>query len=107
MAYKIYPGAGAVALPRDLTLPAVPTFAALAGNVPPNPDTSLDMANLTRILFCADGLTRRRRVSGQGYPFRAPAAAGAPPSRRAFSSRRRARGARAGLLPSFPPRPEL
>ncbi len=80
MAYKIYPAAGALALPRDLTLPAVPTFAALAGNAPPDPDTPdtpLDLVNLTRILFCADGLTRRQRVGGEDYHFRAAASAGA------------------------------
>ena len=77
MAYKIYPAAGAVALPRDLALPAIPTFAALAETAPPNPDTSLDIANLTRILFCADGLTRRNRVGGEDYHFRSAASAGA------------------------------
>jgi SagB-type dehydrogenase family enzyme len=82
MAYKIYPAAGAVALPRDLTLPAMPAFAALAGNAPPDPDTPLDdtpldLANLTRILFCADGLTRRQRIGGEDYHFRAAASAGA------------------------------
>jgi SagB-type dehydrogenase family enzyme len=82
MAYKIYPAAGAVALPRDLTLPAMPAFAALAGNAPPDPDTPLDdtpldLANLTRILFCADGLTRRNRVGGEDYHFRSAASAGA------------------------------
>src|SRR5229473_1397605 len=80
MAYKIYPGAGALALPRDLTLPAMPAFAALAGNAPPDPDTPdtpLDLANLTRILFCADGLTRRQRVGGEDYHFRAAAWAAA------------------------------
>ncbi len=64
----------------QLTLPAVPTFAALAGNAPPDsdtPDTPLDLANLTRILFCADGLTRRQRVGGEDYHFRAAASAGA------------------------------
>src|SRR5260370_6300285 len=78
MAYKIYPAAGALALPRDLTLPAVPTFAALAGNAPPDPDTPdtpLDLANLTRILFCADGLTHRRRVCGREYHFLSAASA--------------------------------
>src|SRR5690349_24587340 len=82
MAYKIYPAAGSLALPRDLTLPAVPTFAALAGYAPadadtPLYDTPLDLANLTRILFCADGLTRRQRVGGEDYHFRAAASAGA------------------------------
>jgi SagB-type dehydrogenase family enzyme len=77
LAYKIYPAAGSLALPRDLTLPAIPTFAALAENAPPDPDTPLDLTNLTRILFCADGLTRRRRVSGEDYHFRSAASAGA------------------------------
>jgi len=77
MAYKIYPAAGTLALPRDLTLPAVPTFAALAGNALTGPDTPLDLANLTRILFCADGLSRRQRVGGEDYHFRAAASAGA------------------------------
>src|SRR5260370_27922381 len=80
MASKSYPAAGALALPRDLPWRAVPTFAGLAGNAPPDPDTPdipLDLANLTRILFCADGLTRRRRVSGEDYHFRAAASAGA------------------------------
>ena len=32
---------------------------------------------LTRILFCADGLTRRTRVGGEDYHFRAAPSAGA------------------------------
>ena len=37
----------------------------------------LDLATLTRILFCANGLTRQRKIDGEDYHFRAAASAGA------------------------------
>ena len=37
----------------------------------------LTLEALTRILFCADGLTRRTRIGGQDYHFRAAPSAGA------------------------------
>ncbi|HZC46579.1 MAG TPA: SagB/ThcOx family dehydrogenase [Candidatus Acidoferrum sp.] len=75
--YKIYPGAASVALPRDLNLSATPTLAALSSYVPADFSASIDTAALTRILFCADGLTRRKRVGADDYHFRAAASAGA------------------------------
>jgi SagB-type dehydrogenase family enzyme len=73
--YKIYPEAGTMALPRDLDLPTMPTLEAIA--TPADGANDLDLAALTRILFCANGLTRRRKVSGEDYHFRAAASAGA------------------------------
>jgi SagB-type dehydrogenase family enzyme len=43
-------------------------------NFPPKP---LDLELVTRLLFCADGLTRRANVGGEDYHFRAAASAGA------------------------------
>ncbi|MGH8012452.1 MAG: SagB/ThcOx family dehydrogenase [Candidatus Binataceae bacterium] len=74
--YKIYPEAGALNLPRDLTLPVMPTLTALTAPDTP-PSGSIDLGALTRMLFCADGLTRRKRVGGEDYHFRAAASAGA------------------------------
>jgi len=75
--YKIYPGAASVALPRDLNLSATPTLSALSSHVPAEFSAPMDMAGLTRVLFCADGLTRRKRVGAEDYHFRAAASAGA------------------------------
>jgi SagB-type dehydrogenase family enzyme len=75
--YKIYPGAASVALPRDLNLSSTPTLAALSSYVPADFSAPIDIAALTRILFCADGLTRQKRVGGDDYHFRAAASAGA------------------------------
>ncbi|MGH7916778.1 MAG: SagB family peptide dehydrogenase, partial [Candidatus Binataceae bacterium] len=74
--YKIYPDAGALNLPRDLTLPAMPTLAALTGEDAAT-SGAVDLSALTRMLFCADGLTRRKRIGGEDYHFRAAASAGA------------------------------
>jgi SagB-type dehydrogenase family enzyme len=75
--YKIYPGAASIALPRDLNLSSTPTLAALSSRVPPDFSASIDTVALTRILFCAGGLTRRKRVGSDDYHFRAAASAGA------------------------------
>ncbi|MEA2678900.1 MAG: hypothetical protein QOK03_622, partial [Candidatus Binataceae bacterium] len=40
-------------------------------------DQPLDLETLTRILFCADGLTRSKSIGGDAYHFRAAASAGA------------------------------
>jgi SagB-type dehydrogenase family enzyme len=74
--YKVYPGAGTLALPRDLSLPSISTLTALRerSNSSPKP---LDLDAVTRLLFCADGLTRRANVGGEDYHFRAAASAGA------------------------------
>jgi len=74
--YKIYPGAGTLALPRDLSLPQVSTLSALRRRSD-SPQKSLDLETVTRLLFCADGLTRRANVGGEDYHFRAAASAGA------------------------------
>jgi SagB-type dehydrogenase family enzyme len=75
--YKIYPGAASVPLPRDLNLSSTPTLAALSSYVPADFSAPIDTAALTRILFCADGLTRQKRVGDEDYHFRAAASAGA------------------------------
>jgi SagB-type dehydrogenase family enzyme len=74
--YKIYPGAGTLALPRDLSLPAASALAALRQRSGP-PEKPLDLEGITRLLFCAGGLTKRAHVGGEDYHFRAAASAGA------------------------------
>jgi SagB-type dehydrogenase family enzyme len=74
--YKIYPGAGALALPRDLSLSATSTLAALRQRSNSR-EKPLDLEIVTRLLFCAGGLTRRANVGGEDYHFRAAASAGA------------------------------
>ncbi len=75
--YKIYPGAASIPLPRDLNLSSTPTLAALSSYVPADFSAPIDTAALTRILFCADGLTRQKKVGDDDYHFRAAASAGA------------------------------
>ncbi len=87
LAYKIYPAAGAIALPRELELSAMPATLAIAGraktSVAASPagateaDAPMDLEALTRMLFCAGGLTRSKEVDGEAYHFRAAASAGA------------------------------
>jgi len=79
LTYKIYPAAGAIALPRELDLSAMPATAAIAA-APARLDATdepLNLETLTRILFCAAGLTRSKTVGGEDYHFRAAASAGA------------------------------
>jgi SagB-type dehydrogenase family enzyme len=73
--YKIYPEAGTMALQRDLELPTMPTLAAIASAA--DGARELDLARLTRILFCANGLTRQQKIGDEDYHFRAAASAGA------------------------------
>ncbi len=75
--YKIYPGAASIPLPRDLNLSSTPTLVALSSYVPADFSAPIDTAALTRILFCADGLTRQKKVGDEDYHFRAAASAGA------------------------------
>jgi SagB-type dehydrogenase family enzyme len=75
--YKIYPGAASIPLPRDLNLSSTPTLAALSSYVPADFSAPIGTAALTRILFCADGLTRQKKVGDDDYHFRAAASAGA------------------------------
>src|SRR5271155_2468549 len=75
--YKIYPGAASVALPRDLNLSSTPTLAALSSYMPADFSAPIETASLTRILFCADGLTRHKRLGPDDYHFRAAPSAGA------------------------------
>lgn len=86
LAYKIYPAAGAIALPRELELPAMPATVAIAGGARATTagesaagaiEAALDVEALTRMLFCAGGLTRSKEVGGEAYHFRAAASAGA------------------------------
>jgi SagB-type dehydrogenase family enzyme len=74
--YKIYPGAGTLALPRDLSLPSTPTLGALHRRMD-SPEKAPDLEGVTRLLFCAGGLTKRANVGGEDYHFRAAASAGA------------------------------
>ena len=75
--YKIYPGAASVSLPRDLGLSSTPALPAISSYVPAPFSASIDIASLTRLLFCADGLTRQKRVGADDYHFRAAPSAGA------------------------------
>jgi SagB-type dehydrogenase family enzyme len=74
--YKIYPGAGTLALPRDLSLPPTSTLSALRQRQD-SPQKPFDLEAVTRLLFCAGGLTKRASVGGEDYHFRAAASAGA------------------------------
>lgn len=80
--YKLYPEISGLALPRDLRLARIPALKAIAADPArpagaPDGEAELTLESLTRILFCADGLTRRRRVGGEDYHFRAAPSAGA------------------------------
>ncbi len=75
--YKVYPEAASIALPRDLNLSALPTLEAIAGGGAAADGATLDEAALGRILFCAGGLTRHKRVGEEDYHFRAAPSAGA------------------------------
>ncbi|HYL60404.1 MAG TPA: SagB/ThcOx family dehydrogenase, partial [Candidatus Acidoferrales bacterium] len=77
MPYKIYPGSASIALPRDLGLSGVAALDAVAADSATDAGGAIDPETLTRILFCAGGLTRRRRVGETDYHFRAAASAGA------------------------------
>lgn len=77
MPYKLYPEVSGLALPRDLSLARIPTLEATAAPGAPGQSGALTLEALTRILFCADGLTRRARVGGEDYHFRAAPSAGA------------------------------
>src|SRR5215469_8585250 len=74
--YKIYPGAGTLTLPRELSLSGIPALSALRRKSD-SPQRPLDLETTTRILFCAGGLTKRANVGGEDYHFRAAASAGA------------------------------
>jgi SagB-type dehydrogenase family enzyme len=75
--YKLYPEVSGLALPRDLSLARVPTLEAIAAGDGPGESGEFTLEALTRILFCADGLTRRASVGGEDYHFRAAPSAGA------------------------------
>lgn len=75
--YKIYPDAPVVMLPRDLGLSPMPALAAISTEAENDASAEIDLETLTRILFCAGGLTRHRQVNGEDYHFRAAPSAGA------------------------------
>jgi SagB-type dehydrogenase family enzyme len=77
MPYKLYPEVSGLALPRDLSLARVPALEVVAAGDAPGENGELTLEALTRILFCADGLTRRASVGGEDYHFRAAPSAGA------------------------------
>src|SRR5579872_1784389 len=99
--YKIYPEAGSMALPRELELPAMPTLEAISSAT--NGTGLLDIDILTRILFCANGLTRRARVGGEDYHFRAAASAGALYPIETYIAASDTEGLEAGLYHFSPP----
>jgi SagB-type dehydrogenase family enzyme len=74
--YKIYPGAGTLALPRDLSLSAISTLQCLRERSSSSA-APLDLDAVTRFLFCAGGLTKKVNIGGEDYHFRAAASAGA------------------------------
>ncbi|HEV2474315.1 MAG TPA: SagB/ThcOx family dehydrogenase, partial [Chthonomonadales bacterium] len=77
LAYKIYPHADAIALPRDLELSARPTLPTIAGGENLVQDRELTARVVARLLFCAGGLTKSQRLRDETYHFRAAASAGA------------------------------
>src|SRR5690348_1906393 len=77
MPYKLYPEVSGLALPRDLSLARITALEAIAAAVAPQAGGELTLEALTRILFCTGGLTRRTRVGGEDYHFRAAPSAGA------------------------------
>lgn len=82
LAYKIYPAAGSIALPRELDLSPMPATLAIAGDLGDSAANvtagrPIDLDTITRLLFCAAGLTRSKTVGGEAYHFRAAASAGA------------------------------
>src|SRR5260370_24109056 len=100
---KIYPGAASIALPRDLNLSSTPTLAALSSYVPADFSAPIDTAALTRILFCADGLTRHKRMGADDYHFRAAPSAGALYPIEIYVAANDAGGLEAALYPFSPP----
>ncbi|HVN64914.1 MAG TPA: SagB family peptide dehydrogenase, partial [Candidatus Binataceae bacterium] len=95
--YKIYPGAAHIALPRDLSLSRIPALEAIAEVAPLSPRKALDVGALARILFCADGLTRRKSVGGEDYHFRAAPSAGALYPIELYAATAEVEGIEAGL----------
>jgi SagB-type dehydrogenase family enzyme len=77
MPYKLYPEVSGLALPRDLSLARTAALDAISADDALGDGGELTLEALTRILFCADGLTRRARVGGEDYHFRAAPSAGA------------------------------
>ena len=76
--YKIYPDVPAIDLPRDLKLASMPTLAALAQEPTAHSrHTPLGLDAITRLLFSAGGLTRKRVLGSEEYHFRTVASAGA------------------------------
>ncbi len=75
--YKIYADAGTLALPRDLELSGTPALHTMGGGAPGAVAGSADIEQITRLLFCAGGLTRTIRMGNGNRHFRAAASAGA------------------------------
>jgi SagB-type dehydrogenase family enzyme len=74
--FKIYTDVPAVALPRDVDVPAAPTLQALA--VPAPAAARLTLGALTALLYCTAGVTRKKTYPGGGEVlFRAAASTGA------------------------------
>src|SRR5215831_20538841 len=75
--YKIYPDAAAISLPHDFNLSQAPALHAIVPEPSSQPLARIGLENLTGLLFSAGGLTRKKRVDGEEYHFRAVASAGA------------------------------
>ena len=75
--YKIYLDAAAISLPCDFSLSQAPALRAIVHEPSSQPIARIGLKNLTRLLFSAGGLTRKNRVGGEEYHFRATASAGA------------------------------
>jgi SagB-type dehydrogenase family enzyme len=75
--FKIYPQLPGLPLPRDLHLPDLPVLQALTAPLRPTPGPNLTLERLTRLLYCAGGLTHHRHLGMETYHFRAAASAGA------------------------------
>ncbi|MBV8450842.1 MAG: SagB/ThcOx family dehydrogenase, partial [Deltaproteobacteria bacterium] len=75
--YKIYPDAAAISLPHDFNLSQAPALHAIVHEPSSQPEARIGLENLTGLLFSAGGLTRKNRVDGEEYHFRAVASAGA------------------------------
>ncbi len=97
--YKIYPEAGSLALPRDLELPSVPTLEAIRDDHPVNSETPVDLERITRLLFCAGGLTKSLRVGKEAHHFRAAPSAGALYPIEIYLAAGEVEGIRGGSIP--------
>ena len=75
--YKTYTGLPVVSFPGDFSLPSMPTLEAVATS-PREAGSPLGLADLSRLLYCSDGLVRKGSTKSAGeVSYRAAASAGA------------------------------